>query len=307
MPGTAAGDPPLAKRCRRPGNGMAIASLILSVLGIGLGPVLQIPGVCLGHGSLIKTRNLKTRPTGRKLAKAGMIIGYAGLAVWLAAGYLVAQEFARSASCVVNLGAQKTMLLVYVAENGGMYPPVSPEPGRLMYSIEGRENLPGVYPEYMSDASACVCPTNSHKARGDTRAQFDDHSYYYLGYAMNTDEHAELLAKAYLDAVQRGEPLEGDIDADPGAYSPLNRHLYRLRERVEIEFMTEIFGPRGVMRGRVQAEIPVVIERMGNHWRKGGHVLFLDGHIEFIKYPGKFPMTERTIAALESMDRAKAP
>jgi hypothetical protein len=31
-------------------------------------------------------------------------------------------------------------------------------------------------------------------------------------------------------------------------------------------------------------------------------VLFLDGHTEFVPYPGKFPMTKRFIEALESLD-----
>ena len=28
-----------------------------------------------------------------------------------------------------------------------------------------------------------------------------------------------------------------------------------------------------------------------NHVPGGGNVLYMDGHVEFIKYPGKFPMT----------------
>ena len=50
--------------------------------------------------------------------------------------------------------------------------------------------------------------------------------------------------------------------------------------------------------------IPVIIERPG--LQKGGsNVLFLDGHVEFIAYPGKWPMTEKFIKALESLDELK--
>jgi len=34
-----------------------------------------------------------------------------------------------------------------------------------------------------------------------------------------------------------------------------------------------------------------------------GDLLFMDGHIEFINYPGKFPVTERFIKALEAIEK----
>jgi len=34
----------------------------------------------------------------------------------------------------------------------------------------------------------------------------------------------------------------------------------------------------------------------------GGNVLFMDGHVEFMRYPGKWPMTEETVEILESLD-----
>ena len=47
-----------------------------------------------------------------------------------------------------------------------------------------------------------------------------------------------------------------------------------------------------------------MIERPGMH-ETGASVLFLDGHVEFMRYPGKFPMTEKVIKALESLDNLK--
>ena len=57
-------------------------------------------------------------------------------------------------------------------------------------------------------------------------------------------------------------------------------------------------------RSQTQAGIPVIIERPD--WYEGGsNVLFMDGHVEFIKYPGPFPMTEAFIEELRSLDALK--
>ena len=42
-----------------------------------------------------------------------------------------------------------------------------------------------------------------------------------------------------------------------------------------------------------------MIEWPDNHVGvRGGNVLYMDGHVEWIDYPGKFPMTEEAIAVL---------
>lgn len=45
---------------------------------------------------------------------------------------------------------------------------------------------------------------------------------------------------------------------------------------------------------------PVLIERPELHG-DGGHVLYMDGHVEFVPYPGEFPMTPRFIEGLRSL------
>ena len=52
------------------------------------------------------------------------------------------------------------------------------------------------------------------------------------------------------------------------------------------------------------SKIPLLIERPGHH-DNGAHVLFMDGHVEFIDYPGKFPMTEEFISELEKISAMK--
>ena len=55
-------------------NGLAIASLVCSILGISL------IGVILGHIALSQINNSNGMQGGRGLAIAGLIIGYIGLA-----------------------------------------------------------------------------------------------------------------------------------------------------------------------------------------------------------------------------------
>lgn len=59
--------------------------------------------------------------------------------------------------------------------------------------------------------------------------------------------------------------------------------------------------PRPHALNNTHSSIPVIIEWPGNHYG-GGHVVYLDGHREFVKYPGKFPMTREFIKSLLAID-----
>jgi len=82
--------------------------------------------------------------------------------------------------------------------------------------------------------------------------------------------------------------------------------LYRLREGVERFLITDINNPAGSAMS--QSSVVVLMDIVSgtntggkntamsvdkfNHIPGGSNVLFMDGHVEFIKYPGKFPLTE---------------
>lgn len=63
-------------------NGMAIASLILSAVGwvVCIGPIL---GVIFGFVALSQIRQSQGRQTGSGLAKAGIIVGFAVIALFI--------------------------------------------------------------------------------------------------------------------------------------------------------------------------------------------------------------------------------
>jgi prepilin-type N-terminal cleavage/methylation domain-containing protein/prepilin-type processing-associated H-X9-DG protein len=74
--------------------------------------------------------------------------------------------------------------------------------------------------------------------------------------------------------------------------------LYRLREGIERFFITDINNPAGS--AKAQSEIAVVHDDANanvglgggsfNHVPGGGNVLYLDGHVSFIRYPGEWPI-----------------
>jgi prepilin-type N-terminal cleavage/methylation domain-containing protein/prepilin-type processing-associated H-X9-DG protein len=86
--------------------------------------------------------------------------------------------------------------------------------------------------------------------------------------------------------------LDADLSSDgPPAYT-----VYRLREGIERFFITDINNPAGS--AQAQSEISVmsdwvtVRQQQGesfNHVPGGANVLYMDGHVEFLRYPGIWP------------------
>jgi prepilin-type N-terminal cleavage/methylation domain-containing protein/prepilin-type processing-associated H-X9-DG protein len=85
--------------------------------------------------------------------------------------------------------------------------------------------------------------------------------------------------------------------------------LYALKDGIERFFITDINNPAGS--SRAQSTIPIYLDGLGNslgsngganannvnktltfnHVPGGSNVLYMDGHVEFQKYPGKYPVT----------------
>jgi prepilin-type N-terminal cleavage/methylation domain-containing protein/prepilin-type processing-associated H-X9-DG protein len=102
----------------------------------------------------------------------------------------------------------------------------------------------------------------------------------------------DLLAffMAYVTA-QGDDPFGFDDDVDGGTVT-----IYRLREGIERFLITDINNPAGS--AQAQSEIFVTLDEfdsvdMGafNHIPGGCNVLYMDGHVEFIRYPGEWPVS----------------
>ena len=74
--------------------------------------------------------------------------------------------------------------------------------------------------------------------------------------------------------------------------------IYRLREGIERFLITDINNPAASAKAQSEVFIMSDAISMGqsiyifNHIPGGGNILFMDGHVEFVKYPGKAPMNE---------------
>ena len=83
---------------------------------------------------------------------------------------------------------------------------------------------------------------------------------------------------------------DSDIDG-PG----LNEPVFRLRDGIERLYITDINN--AAMSNIGQSEIAIMYDYTSylgtnfNHVPGGSNVLYLDGHVEFIRYPGTFPVT----------------
>jgi len=245
-----------------------------------------------------------------------LIAGVIGLVLLMVMGMLAAimlpalargREAARRASCANNLKQMGLVFKMYANEApNGFFPQLSPDAGQLMFS--GKE----VFPKYLTDSSILVCPSDSQNrsdsTKGDPLSAINDKSYVYLGYVISSDDEMEAFAKVYKERVAQGLPFDTDLKAPPGRGSMGTDTFYRLREGVEREFIKDNKDPAAA--ARIQSEIPVMWDGVGatqrmtffNHVPGGSNVLFMDGHVEFVKYPNKWPLTKRTAEIISELD-----
>lgn len=87
---------------------------------------------------------------------------------------------------------------------------------------------------------------------------------------------------------------DNDVKVFDGAGNGGGDTVYRLREGIERFLITDINNPAAST--SAQSEIFVMLDTVCikpsdfNHVPGGSNVLYMDGHVEFIKYPGPAPV-----------------
>lgn len=286
-------------------SGMATASLVFGLLSLVCGPFASLPAIMYGRKALSEIKRSEGRLEGEKRANCGLLLGYAvtivcSLALLVAIispGFARESSAARRASCQNNLKQIGFEIRGFADRNAGVWPALDPRPGHLMFAKE----------EIYLDPAILVCHADRKAAamlkdiepRPANVAHFLEGSgYWYLGYALPTEEDGMAFVEAYMELSKAGKGLPKALDL----VSPRGLILPALKDGIEQAYVQDSSDPATI--ARAQAAIPVIVERPSAH-EGGANVLYMDGHVEFVKYPGKYPMSERFVKALESIQELR--
>jgi prepilin-type processing-associated H-X9-DG protein len=226
-----------------------------------------------------------------------VVLGFSGLVAHECKG---AMEAWRRADCSANPKQFGLVCKMFAMGNEKhLYPPLSSKPGKLMLE---KESVFSVFPEYLTNPWIFACPSVpiDRKLREHPEALIDDQCFFYLGYVVTGEADVAGFCAAYKDHIAKGIAFDDDFKAPAGQGNLEGDIIYRLREGIDLVFAAGLGNPATA--SFWQSKIPVLIERPENHMFDGGNVLFLDGHVEFLRYPGTWPMTEKTINALKVLD-----
>ena len=196
--------------------------------------------------------------------------------------------------------------------------------------LEDHPDGHALYPEYLTDVLVLSCPSDRDGASALKNGMFSKNldpngpilpclfrrlSYSYYPWVFTnenllkpgvdqnknpfemTDFNVDFLgALARLNVVTIPEwaPVAdtsaGPFDQD---LSSGDTTFYRVREGIERFMITDINNPAGS--AKAQSEVWVMHDEQSsvifNHVPGGGNVLYMDGHVEFVKYPGNTPLS----------------
>lgn len=255
---------------------------------------------------------------GRPARRRGIVMGAIGLVLIIAIMVTLpaqarGRELARRSSCASNLQCMSLLFKLFSNEAPhSFFPQLSPNAGQLMCwgkEIYGKPVPMDLEPMYL------VCPSNTNNASAMERARTDplsivnDDSYVYLGYVITSEDEMEAFAEVYKERVAHGLGFDDDLKAPVGRGSMGRDTFYRFRQGVERELMKD--SRDAAATARMQSEIPVMFDRVHtdpaefSHLPAGANVLFMDGHVEFLTYPNKWPLTKRMAEIIVELDALK--
>lgn len=197
-----------------------------------------------------------------------------------------AREAARRASCQNNLKQMGIVYAMWAGEHDRYFPPIANVPGDFTPTPDA------IYPEYLTDAMIFVCPSDPTVPDStDPHVLIGDESYFYLGYAVTNETEARAFIDAYREQLATGGTFDQDLEVLPGSGTGGSNAIVRLREGMDRDLPVS------------PSEIPVAFDRdLAQHVPGGINVLYMDGHVEFVKRGLKFPAQQWFLDALAELE-----
>ena len=183
--------------------------------------------------------------------------------------------------------------------------------GTYVYENQGLWRCGGDPYDQLGDPDGPICP-----------CKFGVRSYFYASWALLSEHVTPADADPNLMPPVLGVNVDGQFileltnlmtEIESGDFSRVNddiafsdgRIVYRLREGVERFYVTDINNPAGST--KPQSQIVIMWDEIHmdtksfNHVPGGGNVLYMDGHVKFLRYPSKHPMTTAMALVRASM------
>jgi prepilin-type processing-associated H-X9-DG protein len=173
--------PQYGEQATQQGNGLAIASLVIGIIGFCL-PIGFI-AIVLGALGMRKTRD--PRVGGRGMAIAGLVLGIVGtMFALLQISILLpslnrAREQANRVKCASNLRQIGLAVQLYANNNKGSFPP----------------DLPALFGAGLLQSNVLICPSTNHTAAPGTPSfqLGKDLSYVYVGKGLNFTAQSSVI------------------------------------------------------------------------------------------------------------------
>ena len=247
------------------------------------------------------------------------------LAAMLLPGLVRAREAARRVSCSNNLRQMGIALKMYANESRGQFPPLQKFVGDACETKNTRTFMfdgPSIYPEYLAESRVLVCPSGFEAVQEERGGRWnrpdgpqgeraggsvnpcllDQLSYFYANWIFKTEwiteEGTGDVSQPFLDGLRNilDDPEVAPLEASWSFTNEFGetQQVFRLQEGIERFQITDINNPSKA--NISQSSVAIMFDRIDlnplgfNHLPGGANVLYMDGHVEWVKYPGPYPV-----------------